>query len=344
MVAKTFVNDAGTWRTVKAIYVNDGTAWRTVRNQWVKDSAGTWRLVHQGAFIYSETVSTPTANYNLRTKLTAAGWNGTDDVDASITINPGVTVYSTAIPTAGFILSPALPAGSTVTLTNAGTITGKGGAGGAGGDATVAGTAPYPVTVNNGTNGSAGGLGMLIASPITINNTGGIIGGGGGGGGGGGSRATYNGSGPGPTKNAVAGGSAGSGGASSAGSPALGGPGGTVTIPAPVSGVFAVGNGTSGNAGTATAGAAVPGVTVLANIPAGLPTATAVGGAGGAGGARGSAGSAGGLGSSTGSPAVFIPTSAPAATSGGAGGTAISGNPFVTLPVPQLGTISGPRV
>lgn len=347
-MASTYVNDNGTWRTVKSVYVNDGTAWRNVKNKYVNDG-GTWRLVFSaGFFVYSETISTPTANYNLRTNLTAAGWNGTDDVDASITINPAVVVYSTATSTAAFTLSPALPAGSTVSLRNAGTIVGKGGAGGSGGDATLNAGTPngspttpfltYPISFANGGNGGVGGRGMTIASPITINNSGGVIASGGGGGGGGkaySTTSTYG------NNGVCVGGSGGSGGGGSSQSVAAAGPAGTVPTSLNGRTDFARANGTAGSSGSTAGGATEPGVPLSNLVPSFPATFVAVGGTGGAGGARGSAGSAGGAGSGSTTPAPYgVENSSTSAGAGGSAGVAIQGYSLVTFPA--VGTVTGP--
>jgi hypothetical protein len=44
MAARTYVNDAGTWRRIRNIYVNDAGVWRQIRRAYVND-AGTWRTV-----------------------------------------------------------------------------------------------------------------------------------------------------------------------------------------------------------------------------------------------------------------------------------------------------------
>lgn len=350
MVAKTYINDNGTWRTVRAIYVNDGTAWRTVKSQWVNDN-GTWRQVHRGVFVYTETISTNTSNYDLRSKLTTAGWDGTQDVEATITVNPGVIVYSTTTPTAAFTINPALPPASTVSLTNQGTIVGKAGTGGNGGYWTPVISLPSPTIVSvASTAGAAGGVAFLTSSPITINNTGGTIaGGGGGGGGGGGVSATggylaiYS------LRGGGSGGSGGAGSISPGGSPTPGGNGGPVGPISPIltNPALAFVSGTNGNAGTNVAGGVTPGVPVI-NPGSGplyqisIPRT----GDGGAGGARGNSGSSG-TAPQTATGGIYIPSwtvTTQAGAAGGSSGAAISGDPLVTLPVPQTGTISGPRV
>jgi hypothetical protein len=368
MPAKTYINDNGTWRTVRSIYVNDGTAWRTVKAQWVNDN-GTWRLVHRGVFVYNETISTDQANYNLRTKLTAAGWDGSQDVEATITVNPGVTIYATTTPVAAFTIDPALPPQSTVSLTNQGSIIGKGGAGGNGGGY-IAGT-PYevpnpkepesPITINpleliEPTPGFAGGVGIRTASQITLNNTGGTIAGGGGGGGAGGYAVAWSNQSSEPPANWIyadialqIGGTGGGGGGGSSLSGSSGGSLGPVTGLQQNPGYLLRYDGFGGNAGTNVAGASTSGRGPIGPSPLGGTGYFVSGKAGnsGPGGGRGSAGGVGSQGTASavstgpnpGQPTIVTPSGGGA----GAAGLAISGNPLVTLPAPQTGTINGSR-
>ena len=121
-------------------------------------------------FIFSPTISANTTNYNLSTAATAAGWNGTDRLQATLTNN----AYVGSTTTGAALTIPSLPTYSTVNIINNGVICGRGGNGGNGG---VSGDA-------SGKVGAVGGLALSVAYPITINNAAGIIGGGGGGGGG----------------------------------------------------------------------------------------------------------------------------------------------------------------
>lgn len=114
------------------------------------------------------TISSNTADVNLRTSALSAGWNGTAPL--YVTINSNTFVYSTTTSAAAFTVSGSFPGG--VYLTNNGTIVGKGGDGGSG------------ASYGTGSNGQAGGPGMNVSSNITITNNGRIAGGGGGGGGG----------------------------------------------------------------------------------------------------------------------------------------------------------------
>jgi hypothetical protein len=125
-------------------------------------------------FVYNGVISASTNTpFNLSSALTAAGWNGTQPVVATLTVNSGVTLGSNSTGTAA-LTGCALPSGSSFSITNNGTVVGccgSGGAGGAGGGGSGG---------AGGSGGPAIGLGM---NTTIINN--GTIGGGGGGGGGG---------------------------------------------------------------------------------------------------------------------------------------------------------------
>lgn len=161
---------------------------------------------------FNLTVSANTQNFNLNTALVAAGWNGTDVVEATITVNAGVYVWSDSTSIAGMSITT-LPANSTVALINNGFVMGKGGSGGAGnGLGWVSGTTPAAC------NGLAGGPAISLANNITITNNSYIAGGGGGGVGG-----AYDGGGGG-----AGGGAAGSGKWTFGGLAAAGGAGGAI--------------------------------------------------------------------------------------------------------------------
>jgi hypothetical protein len=116
---------------------------------------------------FTFTISTNQSDANLATLATAAGWNGTSKLVA--TINSGVQITSTSTGTPALTISGSFP--GTVRLNNAGTIVGRGGTGGAG-------------TGFGSVTGGNGGVGLAVSVAVTINNTGTIGGGGGGGGGG----------------------------------------------------------------------------------------------------------------------------------------------------------------
>ena len=106
---------------------------------------------------YNFVISASEDNWNLDTELASAGYvEGV--VNITITVNGGVVVGSTTA-TAGMTLQ-AQEAGSTILLTNNGTINGRGG------------------TASGGTGGDA----LLVQQAVTLVNNGTIFGGGGGGG------------------------------------------------------------------------------------------------------------------------------------------------------------------
>jgi hypothetical protein len=80
-------------------------------------------------FTFNKTIAANTTNYNLYDDMVAAGWNGTLKVNATVTINNSVYVYSTSTGTYGFNVS-SIPSGSVISITNNGFIYGRGGAGG----------------------------------------------------------------------------------------------------------------------------------------------------------------------------------------------------------------------
>lgn len=216
---------------------------------------------------FAFTISSNQTAANLATLATAAGWNGSSQLIA--TIGSGVYLSSNSTGTPGLTVSGSFPGG--VSLINNGFIIGMGGAGGRGGG------------TNAGAAGSAGGLALSVSSAISITNNGTIGGGGGGGGGGAARYLNFYG-------NNYWGGGGGGGGRSGATNSAGGG-GGPGYIPTDpglnVSG-SAGGSGTSSAAGSGGAGANQDG---------------RVGGNGGNGGGWGSSGSSGSNSSGDGSQA-----------------------------------------
>ena len=122
-------------------------------------------------------ISSSLANYNIYTMLGSP----TSPVNVTLTIPNGVTVSSNSAATAALDTGN-LPAGSTVTIINNGSILGAGGIGGAGANG-------GNVSGNPGGIGGDGGSAISLSSSLTvsIDNTNGYIFGGGGGGGGSGS-------------------------------------------------------------------------------------------------------------------------------------------------------------
>jgi hypothetical protein len=124
-------------------------------------------------FNFSPTIASNTTNYNLKSAAIAAGWNQTAPLNATVTINGGVYVYSTSTGAYAFQTGVTFPAGTTLRLINNGIILGMGGAAGVGGVNNLAGGA-----------GAGGGPALLAQHAIQITNNGVIAGGGGGGSGG----------------------------------------------------------------------------------------------------------------------------------------------------------------
>lgn len=122
-------------------------------------------------------------NYDVKTALIAAGWDGVTKIYGNITINAGVTISANSSSITALSLTGVFPADSRITITNNGTIIGGTGTPGVGGVKTTMG-----LTSGKGGNGSNGGIALLInsASNNFITNNGVIAGGYGGGGGGGG--------------------------------------------------------------------------------------------------------------------------------------------------------------
>ena len=161
--------------------------------------------------IFTFAISSNTTNLNMRSAAGSAGWDGSAIL--AVTINSGVVVYSTSTGSYAMVIGGgAFPSGST--LTNNGTILGKGGAGGSAtaGDRNCGGAQSQQA-------GSAGGPALQISNAMTINNGSGRVAGGGGGGGVGGTYGTWGnggaggggvGNGPGGTSQQAGNGSAGS--------------------------------------------------------------------------------------------------------------------------------------
>jgi hypothetical protein len=111
------------------------------------------------AFVFNQTISGNTTNYNLKSSAIAAGWNQVLKLTATITINAGVYVYATPGNNA-FATGVTFPTGTTLAVINNGTIVGSGGA----------------------ANSGAGGPAILFQYATTVTNNGRIAGGGGAGG------------------------------------------------------------------------------------------------------------------------------------------------------------------
>ena len=202
---------------------------------------------------FAFTISSNQTNANLRTLATAAGWNGSSKVVA--TIGSGVYISSNSTGTPALTINGSFPGG--VELVNNGIIVGRGGNGGNGG--------------GNGAGG-AGGTGataLSVSVSTTITNNGTLAGGGGGGGGGGAAIATY-----------IASGGGGGGGRSGLTNSSGGSWGGTANNTA----------GSNGGAGTVSAAGAGGNGGTSGTSKDGTFSQGAGGGAGGGWGASGSSG------------------------------------------------------
>jgi len=125
---------------------------------------------------FSFSITSNASQVNLRSTAVSAGWDGSSNLLA--TINSGVIIYSGSTGTPAMTIDGSYPGG--VTLTNNGTILGRGGNGG-----TVASMSCNCSCCGTGctSDGGAGGTGLSISSAVTIDNGSGRISGGGGGGG-----------------------------------------------------------------------------------------------------------------------------------------------------------------
>ena len=260
---------------------------------------------------FAFTISSNQTNANLATLATAAGWNGSSQLIA--TIGSGVYISATSTADTALTISGSFPGG--VSLVNNGYIVGMGGNGGQG------------ARRQSGTNyasvsGSAGGKALAVSSSVTITNNGTIGGGGGGGGGGGMGLASDD-----YSFSCFAGGSGGGGGRTGT-TNSSGGGGGTVDAGT------ARANGNTGSAGTSSSqGGGGSGV------GAGYAGYIAYGGAGGSGGSWGSSGATGSTGSANSYSKTGVWT--PGASGGGAG-ACLTGNSYITWAATgtRLGSIS----
>ena len=85
------------------------------------------------AFVFNQTISSNTNDYNLRNAAIAAGWDQVLVLQATVTINAGVFVGSSSTGSAAFQTGSSFPAGSTLAIINNGSIVGRGGNGGSAG-------------------------------------------------------------------------------------------------------------------------------------------------------------------------------------------------------------------
>lgn len=181
-------------------------------------------------YIFKTEIASDATNYNLQAVATAGGWDQTKPLNAVVTIDANVAVYSTSPGSAGFSTGT-LPAGSHLTLINNGSILGfhspaangdkstnQAWGGGDAMDVEVAATITNAGQIvggagtggmrdcdscpgcgggNGGSNGGAGGSAIVANADVEITGSGLIAGAGGGGSSGGGAYAAGICSGPG---------------------------------------------------------------------------------------------------------------------------------------------------
>jgi hypothetical protein len=294
-------------------------------------------------YVFVDNVGVNSADYDVRTRAEAFGWDGQTPLDATVNLLAGFYMYSTNTSTPAFNYA-GLPDNTIVRLFNNGFIIGKGGNGGAGG-----GFAQPPA------GGNGGPALVLNENLLYITNTGYIAGGGGGGsggwgvtqGGGGGGGA---GGGTGGSAFAGAGGSGGGPGAAgtaaadgnpSAFNPGWGGGGGGRILPGTggaggtVGGIGAAsgkGGGSGGGGGLAQNQFLFTGL---------LPEYVEGGAAGGSGANNGGAGNLGGSGGGGWGAAGGTNITYPSVGPGGVGGKAIETNGFDVNFSSNTGTIYG---
>jgi hypothetical protein len=243
--------------------------------------------------LFSYTISANASQVNLRSNAIAAGWD--ESAALSVTINSGVTIYSGSTGSYAMVIDGAYAGG--VTLTNNGTILGKGGAGAAGAASGNSGCYGF-AGMSTGSAG-AGGPALQISSAVTIVNGSGRISGGGGGGGGGAGYCV--------SSCSLCFGLQGGGGGGGIGSGAAG----------------AAGSGSASAGGAGSLTGAGSGGSGSSNVGNGCPSSM-FGGSGGAGGSWAASGSNGGC---AGNPGCNVYCHS---SNGAAGGAATSGQSNVT--------------
>jgi len=126
----------------------------------------------QSYFNLTITLLSNQTNYNLRTVALAAGWTGTNKLNAVLNVNSGVSLIGTGDTTSSGLVLTNLVEGSIVTLNNSGTIYGAGGAGGLTG---IAGIYQEAGNVSGiGTGGSNGYNGYGDNNPAISGSSGGV--------------------------------------------------------------------------------------------------------------------------------------------------------------------------
>lgn len=288
-------------------------------------SASQWKELTTCEFLWDYTIPSGTLSFNVRnaasTLATAAGWNGVDPLKAILRVGPGSLLGAVNNTTGAFDTGVGFPTGSSILLVTKGDLVGCRGRGG---------------DVFNRTPGLAGGPALIARVPMTVDNTGGRIGGGGGGGGAGEGKGWYY-----DTMSCgkyscspytiyayAGGGGGGEGAGATSTGPGRGDP--TMTT------YYVYRRGTNGNYGSTTGGGS-PGVSSYGSNG---PNDYIAGGYGGWGGNLGQAGNDGGYGG-YGAEAYFYPTPFQwyPPTAKGAAGAAVIGNANITWI--NMGTILG---
>ena len=249
---------AGTGTPYGSISLNNATfraeLTDTVQNQTISLSS------LRGNAFQRFVIAADTANYNIRSAMVGAGWNGSSKASANLIINSGITVSASTTGVYALDSGSPWPAPSRIRVGNSGYVLGDGGDGGAGGIGRG-----QPQLEQPGFGGGGGGPGLISRRPLTI--VGGIVAGGGGGGGGGSGNHT-------PGSPALNQGGSGGGGGATNRYPTAGGAGGAASGGQAVNGVA----GQPGSWNAAGAGGVRPG------------TGAKDGGPGGGWGAAGTAG------------------------------------------------------
>ena len=88
-MAGIYINDGGTWRTVRP-WINDAGTWRGASKVYVNDG-GTWRLFYQAAFSFTLTSGQDTDGVNFP-------YEGYSNANSSIHATPLGSVSSNTLP------------------------------------------------------------------------------------------------------------------------------------------------------------------------------------------------------------------------------------------------------
>lgn len=111
--------------TPSAVATNGtGTGWTwTCAGAYAGTTASCY--ANASAFVFNYAVSANTNNFNLRAAAVAAGWNQVLPLDATVTVNAGVTVGSVSTGVPAFTTGTGYPGGSSLEVVNYGVIVGK---------------------------------------------------------------------------------------------------------------------------------------------------------------------------------------------------------------------------